>query len=187
MFRKYKRCRRLDVAGHAHYLTFSCYNQLPLLRSPSVCRILANAVDDARQSHRFDIWGWVFMPEHVHLLILPSHEAGPISSILSAIKRPTAVEAIGRIKRSAHPLLERMTVRTSSGIRHRFWQPGGGYDRNISDVETAWLTVDYIHANPVRRGLVEAADASDWSSSRDWTRGEAAYLKVDRTIPARME
>jgi hypothetical protein len=42
----------------------------------------------------------------------------------------------------------RVTVRR---VRHRFRQPGGGYDRNITSTEALRAVVDCIHANPVRR------------------------------------
>ena len=45
-------------------------------------------------------------------------------------------------------------------VRHRFWQPGGGYDRNITTTATLRAMIEYLHANPVRRGLV--AKAEDW-------------------------
>jgi putative transposase len=45
-------------------------------------------------------------------------------------------------------------------VRHRFWQPGGGYDRNITTTEILRAMIEYLHAKPVRRGLV--AKAEDW-------------------------
>jgi putative transposase len=55
-------------------------------------------------------------------------------------------------------------------IRHLFWQPGGGYDRNIEKPSTLLKMIDYIHMNPVRRGLVERAVDWKWSSAA-WYEG----------------
>ncbi len=38
----------------------------------------------------------------------------------------------------------------------RFWQRGGGYDRNIHTAEELWEKITYIHRNPVKRKLVHA-------------------------------
>ena len=56
--------------------------------------------------------------------------------------------------------LSRVTVLEGRCVRHRFWQPGGGYDRNITSSEALRAMIDTIHANPVRRGLV--ARVEDW-------------------------
>jgi hypothetical protein len=54
--------------------------------------------------------------------------------------------------------LARVSVREGRRLRHRFWQPGGGYDRNITSTEALRAVIDDIHANPVRRGLVARAE-----------------------------
>ena len=36
-------------------------------------------------------------------------------------------------------------------VHYRFWQRGGGYDRNITDPATLRVMIEYIHNNPVRR------------------------------------
>src|SRR5207245_2228878 len=61
------------------------------------------------------------------------------------------------LKSNAPEWLARVTVREGSRLRHRFWQPGGGYDRNITSTEALRAAIDYIHANPVRCGLVARA------------------------------
>jgi len=49
---------------------------------------------------------------------------------------------------------------------HRFWQAGGGYDRNIWSMEKAVEKAHYCHRNPVTRGLVEDPALWRWSSYR---------------------
>mgnify|MGYP001765422319 CR=1 FL=1 len=51
------------------------------------------------------------------------------------------------------------------------WGPlmGTGYDRNVIHTKTLRSVVEYIHANPVRRGLVEYPEEWRWSSALDWS------------------
>jgi REP-associated tyrosine transposase len=56
-----------------------------------------------------------------------------------------------------------------SGDPH-FWQPGGGYDRNIISGHELLEKVNYIHTNPVRRGLVKHVIDWPWSSARWYDR-----------------
>jgi putative transposase len=64
-----------------------------------------------------------------------------------------------------------------------FWQPGGGYDRNIDNAKVAWASVHYIHANPVRRGLVAHPTDWEWSSARWYAESEDVVLAMDACPP----
>jgi putative transposase len=74
-------------------------------------------------------------------------------------------------------------TRTRGGVAERlFWQSGGGYDRNITEPSTLAAAIVYIHANPVRRGLVDRA--SDWTwSSAGWFEGEGRNELPPDPIP----
>ncbi|MEX0724922.1 MAG: hypothetical protein WD065_01550, partial [Planctomycetaceae bacterium] len=48
----------------------------------------------------------------------------------------------------------------------RYWQEGPGYDRNLFSREAILAAIDYIHENPVRRGLCRRAIDWRWSSIR---------------------
>jgi putative transposase len=47
----------------------------------------------------------------------------------------------------------------------RFWQHGGGFDRNLWNAKAIHDAINYIEANPVRRGLASAPENYRWSSS----------------------
>ena len=68
----YKKCKRYDISGHAHELTFCCYRKQKFLAKDRTCKWLADAIDAARMKHCFSLWAYVFMPEHVHLLVNPT-------------------------------------------------------------------------------------------------------------------
>jgi putative transposase len=64
-------------------------------------------------------------------------------------------------------LLERLTIRQRPGVMtFRYWQEGPGYDRNLIRRSTILADIDYLHHNPVRRGLVPKAVDWKWSSAR---------------------
>lgn len=103
------------------------------------------------------------MPDHVHLIVMPQNEVYDISRFLSAVKRPMSFRA--------------MKQGLCEG-RH-FWQAGGGYDRNLTKVETVHKELEYIHANPVRRALCASAD--------DWRYSSAAFYAGQANVPLRMD
>jgi putative transposase len=53
-------------------------------------------------------------------------------------------------------------------LTFRFWQAGGGFDRNVRDMNAFCKEIRYIHLNPVRRGLVAKPEDWPWSSVRWW-------------------
>jgi REP-associated tyrosine transposase len=174
-----KRCRRWDTAGQAHALTFGCYRNRPFLAQERTCDWLAEAIDSARQRHAFDLWAYVFMPDHVHLVIYPTREGYSISRILLAIKQPVSRNAIHYLKSRQPEGLELMATGQQSRPYH-FWQKGGGYDRNITRFETLIQTVKYIHNNPVRRGLVALPEQWRYSSAGEWEGDGVGPLTIDR-------
>ena len=176
--------RSLNIAGHAHELTFCCYRRLPLLSKERTCRWFLEALDNARTRWDMELWAYVIMPEHVHLLLLPRQADYRMANILKAIKQPISRRAIRFLRDNAPDWLPRLEVVRPSGRReYRFWQQGGGYDRNIDNAETAWASADYIHHNPVRRGLVNGAIDWPWSSAREYAGMEGALLRVDACPP----
>jgi putative transposase len=78
-----------------------------------------------------------------------------------------AKRAVQFVRRQAPAFLGRMTDRQPNGKEAvRFWQRGGGYDRNLWEPRYVWEMIDYIHANPVRRGLCRRPEEWPWSSAR---------------------
>jgi putative transposase len=163
-----KKTRRVfNEPGHAHYLTFSCQHGLPLLSKDRTCQWTVDAIDAARKRHEFDLYAYVIMPEHVHLLVRPRRSVYRVEEFLKAIKRPVSWNAKQFLLESgSHEWFGRLTVTKGKRKVFRFWEAGGGFDRNITRVEDLRPIADYIHENPVRRGLVAKPTDWPWSSAR---------------------
>ncbi len=165
-----KRVRHYDRSGDAHALTFSCYRKLDLLTDDRILRLLSEAVDRARQTAGFGLTGFVFMPNHVHLLVFPTRDDATVSALLYAIKRPFSYRAKQLWTAERSPWIDRLAVRERPArLTFRFWQEGGGFDDNLSDPAEVRRTLDYMHANPIRRGL--CVEPADWrcSSWHHWS------------------
>ena len=115
-----KRCRRYNIAGDAHELTFSCYNNRPFLRAERVCKYLIDSIMSSREKHQFDLWAYVFMPNHVHLLICPRNAKYSISDILLSIKQTVSRRGIDYLKDNNPDGLKQLAT---SQVRrpYRFW------------------------------------------------------------------
>ena len=60
--------KRREYAGTARSLTFSCYQGFPFLAKDRTRGWFVESLKSARNKHPVDLWAWVIMPEHVHLL-----------------------------------------------------------------------------------------------------------------------
>ena len=169
-----------DTPWTAHALTFSCFARQAFFRGRQSPRWFLEVLDEARVKTPFDLWAFVIMPEHVHLLILP-HDGVLVRSILAAVKQPMTRRVLNWVEKNNPGFLSRMADRQPSGkTAYRFWQRGGGYDRNMRSTREVHEKARYIHNNPVRRGLVERAEDWPWSSARAWETGTDQSIRLDR-------
>jgi putative transposase len=180
--------RSFNESGHAHELTFSCFGQYPFLAKDRTCEWLAKSIRDACFEMEFSLWAFVFMPEHVHLLVHPDNSEYDVSEFLAAVKHPVSRQAIAFLRRESPEWLDKLKVQRARRIEYHFWKKGGGYDRNITEPKTLEKMIDYIHMNPVRKSFVQRAIDWKWSSAR-WfmlqeqlTELPVAQLPIEWTI-----
>jgi putative transposase len=162
-----KQVRHYDEPGDCHELTFSCYRRMPLLTNDVWREMLSRSIDRAMLGHRCRLVAFVYMPEHVHLLVYPEGDDSGVQGLLYALKRPYSYRIKQQLIQADSRLLETLTLRERPGkIVFRYWQEGPGYDRNLNTIEAVRSSIDYIHLNPVRRKLVGEPLDWRWSSCR---------------------
>ena len=175
-----KRRRVYEEPGHAHYLTFSCRHRLPLLAKDRTRRWFVEAMETARRRHGFDVHAYVIMPEHAHLLVRARTAPYHLSRFLHDLKRPVSWKAktwLGKTGRTKW--LRRLTSAHGRRRVFHFWQPGGGYDSNVTEAGDLPGVMEYVHANPVRRGLVDGPTDWIWSSARFWAGMDSVLSPMD--------
>ena len=128
MSRFRKTLHRYEIPGEARYITFSCYHRLQLLNNSAIRDALAAQIELVHTQRAFRLLSWVIMPEHVHLFLIPTLPDWPLPRILRSIKGPFAQNIMERWRDLNAPILKRLMDTAGST---RFWQRGGGYDRNI--------------------------------------------------------
>ena len=168
--------------GHAHELTFSCYRKFPFLSKDRTCEWLAEQLDLVRRELNYHLYAYVFMPDHVHLLVMPVEHEYDTATFLKRLKEPVSRKAIQFLKQNSPEWLERIRVRRGPKVEHHFWQPGRGYDRNIEKGTTLLSMVEYTHMNPVRKKFVQHAKEWKWSSA-GWFAGQPLNSLPPDPIP----
>ena len=65
---------RYHESGQSHFITFSCYRRKPKFTDTRFCDLFPLCLEAMRLHFRMRIYGYVVMPEHVHLLVSePEH------------------------------------------------------------------------------------------------------------------
>src|SRR6185436_1963509 len=96
--------------GDLHELTFSCYKRQPLLTNDKWREELARSIDAAGQECEMQLAAFVFMPEHVHLLVVPTGSEPAIDRYLARIKQPFSKWVKLRLIQAQSILDDRLTV-----------------------------------------------------------------------------
>src|SRR5271166_3016470 len=153
---------RFQQSGNLHFITFSCYRRQPFLDTARARQVFERSLEQTRRSYRFYVIGYVVMPEHVHLLV-------------SEPERATLSRAIQSLKQSVSQKL--------NGHHGHFWQ-ARYYDFNVFTPKKRVEKLDYIHRNPVHRGLVTQAEDRPWSSYRHYALGESGTVQIESPVAA---
>jgi putative transposase len=90
-----KNLKRYYGRGDLHFITFSCYRRLPLLRTIRARNLFVRALGAIRERYKFLLVGYVVMPDHVHLLISEPPKSTP-SAMLKALKQRVSRDCAGK-------------------------------------------------------------------------------------------
>jgi putative transposase len=131
--------KRFQQSTQSHFLTFTCYHRRRGFGSPAVYDLFVQVLEQMRRRFALCVYGYVVMPEHVHLL-------------LSEPQRGLLADALHYLKLS-------FAKRLGSGV---FWQKRY-YDRNVRDEREFVEKLRYIHRNP---GSPASPLLACWGGSR---------------------
>src|SRR5258708_33797751 len=91
--------KRYYGRGDLHFVTFSCYRRLPLLRTIRARNLFVGALGAIRERYKFLVVGYVVMPDHVHLLISEPPKSKP--SVMLKVPTQRVSPDLSRKKRKA--------------------------------------------------------------------------------------
>jgi putative transposase len=133
-----------------------------------------------RKRFRMLIYGYVVMPEHVHLLVSEPEleslaDAMHFLKLAFAKRLPMVPQVRGRC---LAPNLGSTDVRPVKKKPAPFWQ-ARYYDRNVRDAREFTVKLRYLHRNPVTRGLVKEAFEWKWSSFRHYALREMGVVEIE--------
>ena len=124
----------------------------------------------------FQLIGYVVMPNHVHLLMSEPVKGTP-SKVIQVLKQRVSRKMRKRKEDGALEQRE-FAFGESAEELQAFWQ-ARFYDFNVYKSGKVKEKLNYMHANPVIRGLVKHPKDWPWSSWGYWMKGEAGLIGID--------
>jgi len=152
--------------GDLHFITFSCIHRNPLLGTAQARDCFVQVLSDVRDRYAFRLIGYVVMPEHVHLLLTEPIKGDP-SKALQVLKQLVSRKLLPKEQDGDLP------------TEQHFWQRRF-YDFNVWNGKKITEKLNYMHLNPVARGLVAHPKDWPWSSWSHYAKGERGLIGIDR-------
>jgi putative transposase len=140
--------RRYYIPGSAVFITQIVQYRELVFREPKYLNLLREILHNVKQFHPFSMLGYVFLPEHFHMIIQPTGEHN-FSDIMHSLK-PNFTKEYKKL------------IGLPSSKSMKFWQKRF-WDHVIRDDRDFENHLHYIHFNPVKHGYV--TDPRDWKDS----------------------
>jgi REP element-mobilizing transposase RayT len=158
---------RITSEASIYYVTYSIVDWLPVFVSESACRIVTESLTYCHRAKGLRINAFVIMPTHIHLIVFDNeYDSDRLAITLTDFRKFTG-RALSDFCCDKMPACFAQTLRSSAinDRERRFWQPS----RHPVSIENEYfwnVKLNYLHENPVRKGLVTQADHWRFSSAR---------------------
>ena len=162
--------------GDLHFITFSCHRRKALLGTARARDRFVKILDEVRRRHEFRLVGYVVMPEHVHLLLSEPAKKNP-SKILQVLKQKVARALLKKQRRETNGQMSFPFEGRTREEAH-FWQRRF-YDFNVWSEKKLKEKLEYMHANPVQRKLVQHPKDWPWSSWAHYAGKGENRIRID--------
>ncbi|MFQ5778257.1 MAG: transposase [Terriglobia bacterium] len=158
-----KRTPAPTLSFHLHFVTTRTNRGRLLFRDPALSQEFLEGLRELGQKHPFGLYAYVLMPDHVHLILRP--QSGSITDLVRKIKSVTARRILACLRQDKNSAVLARLRKAQAGRKHhtfQVWQQGF----HTVELWSGWMVrkkIDYLHSNPVRKGL--ASSTKDYSCS----------------------
>ena len=89
--------KRFQESRQPHFLAFSCFHPRPNFAGPTSRTTFESSLERVRQDYELLVYGYVVMPEHVHLLVSEPEQdtlARAMQSLKQSVARRLALRGV---------------------------------------------------------------------------------------------
>jgi len=174
--------KRIHCKGNACFITTSVNKFVKIFSEKRYIEIILKNISFYREKHGFLLLAYVIMPDHLHLLIYPDPERKvDVSDIMEDFKKFTSRQLrvqMEKDKKTNWLAAFRLEAPRKRNWQFRIWQERFD-DLGIHSLNVARIKINYIHNNPVRKGMVDRPEDYPYSSARNYLSNDHSIIRVD--------
>jgi REP element-mobilizing transposase RayT len=170
---------RINTPQLAHFVTSTVVEWLPIFTTHASCDIIVRSLLYCREHKGLRIFGWIVLDNHFHAIL-----AGPdLSRTIADLKKFTAREILALLEKERREWLRNQLryfrAKHKVASEHQVWQEGV-HPQSIPSDHILLQKLEYLHNNPVKRGLVASAEHWRYSSAHEWLKGAEPVFRCDQ-------
>lgn len=171
---------RYGVHEHdrAYFVTSTIVAWLPIFTTAARCNLVVDSLAYCRANKGLRIYAWVILDNHFHAILA----APDLPRVMADLKRHTARQILERLEEErAEWLLNQLRFHRAAHkteSEHQVWQEGY-HPQSLPSDAIMLQKLEYLHKNPVKRGLVASPEHWRYSSAHEWLPGSLPLLRVD--------
>jgi REP element-mobilizing transposase RayT len=169
---------RVHSPERAHFITSTTVAWLPVFTTARRCDILLDSLAYCREHKALKLYAWVVLDNHFHAIV----SAVDLPQVVADLKRHTTKRILAQLEEErAEWLLNQLAYQRAkhkSESTPQLWQEGY-HPQSIPTDAIMLQKLEYVHMNPVHRGLVAAPEHWRYSSAHEWLPGAMPLLRVD--------
>lgn len=160
------RMARLVIPGHPHHVSQRGVRRMDVFVEPDDYQFYLDLLRDGCAYAGTQVWAYCLMPDHVHLILVPSEADGLRAALGETHRRYTR------------------EVNFREGWRGHLWQER--FHSFPMDAAHVLACAGYVELNPVRAKLVKRPQDWPWSSARAHLDGKADGITTLKPLRARV-
>jgi putative transposase len=163
--------------GGSHFVTFSAYHRRNLLQTPRAKQIVISQLGMLAGQGRVKVSGFVIMPDHAHAVLWFDNEAD-LPKVIQVWKSTSAHYLRKLYEEEIPDMIDHLKTRRNGRELVCFWQRRY-YDFNITTMKKLSEKLEYMHWNPVKKGLCKRPWDYNWSSAPWYFKKRGVGVKIN--------
>ena len=169
---------KITVKDGVHFITSTIIEWLPVFTTRTYFEIIIDSLKFCQDNKQLKLYAYVILDNHFHLIV----SAPDLPAVLASLRKFTARGIINQLKHDEKKwLLNQLAYykkRHKTNSDFQVWEEGT-QPKLITTDKMLLQKTEYIHYNPVKRGLVDEPEHWRYSSARNYILGDHSIIRID--------
>jgi len=170
---------KIFFSNQIYFITFTILGWKHIFTDDKYIDLVYKWFDYMRDNYQNLVYGYVIMPNHVHLILFVSKKSPSVSKLIQNAKRFMAYQIVDLLeKEGKFDLLKffKKNAKTKKGSKHKIFEDR--YNSKIIQSPAFFLEkLNYIHNNPCTKewNLADNPEKYEHSSVLNYFKGKGVY------------